>query len=202
MARLFVGPSVRWPVCSLTPGSHPPTTHTQPPTVGVRRPFVWDRRRQRRRKNSRQTGLPPERPLPRAIHLPEMQATDKPPKWTGAGSNRRHRPFQGRALPAELPVQSDSACVTCIAAGSQKLPIVGGGLNTVNSLHRKDLRWLTSCREGVYDASLLGRPNPSPDHSSTDSLNIDATSISSSDEAAVRSNDAIAGFWRTLQERH
>ncbi len=24
-------------------------------------------------------------------------------KWSGAGSNRRHRPFQGRALPTELP---------------------------------------------------------------------------------------------------
>lgn len=26
-------------------------------------------------------------------------------KWSGAGSNRRHRPFQGRALPTELPDQ-------------------------------------------------------------------------------------------------
>jgi hypothetical protein len=25
-------------------------------------------------------------------------------QWTGAVSNRRHRPFQGRALPTELPV--------------------------------------------------------------------------------------------------
>ena len=24
-------------------------------------------------------------------------------KWSGAGSNRRHRHFQGRALPTELP---------------------------------------------------------------------------------------------------
>ncbi len=32
-------------------------------------------------------------------------------EWSGAGSNRRHRPFQGRALPTELPDLGTSTLV-------------------------------------------------------------------------------------------
>jgi len=31
------------------------------------------------------------------------QRPESEEEWSGAGSNRRHRPFQGRALPTELP---------------------------------------------------------------------------------------------------
>jgi hypothetical protein len=42
--------------------------------------------------------------------LQQKEAAGGPQKgpdseWLGAGSNRRHRPFQGRALPTELPNQ-------------------------------------------------------------------------------------------------
>ena len=38
--------------------------------------------------------------------IEESAANHDKIKWSGPGSNRRHRPFQGRALPTELPDHS------------------------------------------------------------------------------------------------
>lgn len=48
-------------------------------------------------------------------------------QWSGAGSNRRHRPFQGRALPTELPDQ-----LFVLKSGPLKAAIVSTAAVSVN----------------------------------------------------------------------
>ncbi len=46
-------------------------------------------------------------------------------QWLGAGSNRRHRPFQGRALPTELPNHSRNVSRT-LCEGENTNPFRAG----------------------------------------------------------------------------